>query len=58
VDQSIEWLKEFGSYFGRLHTHQFGVHPKSHPDLTVIFRDHDKGNYFDNQAKGALNTLS
>jgi sulfonate dioxygenase len=58
VDLGIQWLMEFGSYFGRLHTHQFGVHPKNHPELTVVFRDMDKGNYFDNQAGGSLNTLS
>jgi sulfonate dioxygenase len=58
VDHSIDYLKEFGSYFGRLHTHQWGVHPKGHPELTVVFRDSDKGNYFDNQAEGALNTVS
>ncbi|ETN44609.1 uncharacterized protein HMPREF1541_10279 [Cyphellophora europaea CBS 101466] len=58
VDQGIDWLREFGSYFGRLHVHQWGVHPKDAPELTVVFRDSDKGSYFDNQAEGSLNTVS
>ena len=45
VDQGIEWLKEFGSYFGRLHTHQWGPHPKGHPDLDIAFRDSAKGTW-------------
>lgn len=58
VDQGIDWLREFGSYFGRLHVHQWGVHPKDAPELTVVFRDSDKGSYFDNQSEGNLNTVS
>lgn len=58
VDQGIEWLKEFGSYFGRLHVHQWGVHPKDNPELTVVFRDSDKGSYFDNQHAGQLNSVA
>ena len=57
VDQGIEWLKEFASYFGRLHTHQWGPHPKGHPDLDISFRDSHKGTYFDDNAEGALNTV-
>ncbi|KAH7025654.1 uncharacterized protein B0I36DRAFT_375758 [Microdochium trichocladiopsis] len=58
VDQGREWLKEYGSYFGRLHVHQWGVHPKDTPELTVVFRDSDKGSYFDNQKEGQLNTVA
>ncbi len=58
VDQGIEWLKEFATYFGRLHTHQWGPHPKGHPDLDIAFRDSAKGTYLDDRAEGALNTLA
>ena len=58
VDQGIEWLKEFGSYFGRLHTHQWGPHPKGHPDLDIAFRDSAKGTYLDDRAECALNTVA
>ena len=58
VDQGIDWLREFGTYFGRLHVHQWGVHPKDAPELTVVYRDSDKGSYFDNQSEGNLNTVS
>ncbi|KAH8172501.1 lamB/YcsF family protein [Sarocladium implicatum] len=58
VDQGREWLKEYGSYFGRLHVHQWGVHPKDTPELTVVFRDSDKGSYFDNQKEGQLSTVA
>jgi sulfonate dioxygenase len=58
VDNGREWLKEYGSYFGRLHVHQWGVHPKDTPELTVVFRDSDKGSYFDNQKEGQLNTVA
>ena len=58
VDQGVEWLKEFGSYFGRLHTHQWGPHPKGHPHLDVSFRDSAKGTYLDDRAEGALNTVA
>lgn len=57
IDQPIDKLKEFGSYFGRLHVHQWGVHPKDHPELTIVFRDSDTGNYFDNQTAGELNSV-
>ena len=58
VDQGMESLKEFGSYFGRLHMHQWGHHPKSHPDLDISFRDSAKGTYLDDRAEGALNTVA
>ena len=58
VDQGVEWLKEFGPYFGRLHTHQWGPHPKGNPDLDVSFRDSAKGTYLDDRAEGALNTVA
>ncbi|KAI9710160.1 MAG: hypothetical protein M1820_002962 [Bogoriella megaspora] len=58
VDQGIEWVKAFGTYFGRLHAHQWGPHPEGHPDLDVGYRDSDKDSYFDNQAEGALNTVT
>lgn len=57
VDQGIEWIKEFGTYFGRLHTHQWCKHPKGHPDLDVSFRDSQKGTYFDDYCGGDLNTV-
>ena len=57
VDQGIESIKEFGTYFGRLHTHQWGPHPKGHPDLDISFRDSAKGTYLDDRAEGALNTV-
>ena len=58
VDQGIQWLKEFATYFGRLHTHQWGPHPKGHPDLDISFRDTAKGTYFDDLAEGALSTVA
>ena len=58
VDQGIESLKEFGTYFGRLHTHQWGPHPEGHPDLDISFRDSAKGTYLDDRVEGALNTVA
>jgi sulfonate dioxygenase len=57
VDQGMDWMKVFGSYFGRLHTHQWGPHPKGHPDLDISFRDSD-GTYFDNELNGTLNSVA
>lgn len=58
LDQGIEWIKEFGSYFGRLHTHQWGPHPKGHPDLDIGFRDGDKGTYFDDHPDVNLTSVT
>lgn len=42
VDHGAEWMKDYGSYFGRLHVHPFGTHPKDHPELTTNFRESGK----------------
>ncbi|KAK9233718.1 hypothetical protein V1525DRAFT_415617 [Lipomyces kononenkoae] len=57
VETGPQWLRDYGSYFGRLHVHQWAVHPKDCPELTVVFRDNDTGNFFDNALKGSLNTV-
>jgi len=55
VDHSAEWMKEFGSYFGRLHVHPFGTHVKDHPELVTNFRD--TGNtFFDANSDNMLTT--
>ncbi|KAL2851000.1 hypothetical protein BJY01DRAFT_233064 [Aspergillus pseudoustus] len=53
---SPEWLKEFGTHFGRLHVHQFGTHVQDHSELSTLFRDNDDS-YFDVTTSGRLNTL-
>ncbi len=53
---SPEWLKEWGTHFGRLHVHPFGTHVKDHPELSTLFRDSDD-TYFDKTTSGKLNTL-
>jgi len=55
VHQTPEWLKEYGSYFGRLHVHTFGHHIKGHPEILSNLRDTDK-TVFDNYSAGQLTT--
>jgi len=55
VHQGAQWLKEYGSYFGRLHVHQWAVHVKDHPELDVVFRDSDSS-YWSSASAGTLNT--
>jgi sulfonate dioxygenase len=58
VDQSIEWLQEFGSYFGRLHGHHQGPHAKDHPELDIVYRDRGEAHAADTQVEGGLNTVA
>jgi sulfonate dioxygenase len=55
VYQSPEFLKEYGSHFGRLHVHTFGSHVKGHPEILSNLRDSDK-TVFDNYSAGYLTT--
>lgn len=55
VDQSPEFLKEYGSHFGRLHVHSFGSHMKGHPEILSNLRDNDK-TVFDHYGAGYLTT--
>jgi len=41
-DTDPEKLTEFGSYFGPLHTHQFGDYVKGYPGITAVYRDANK----------------
>jgi hypothetical protein len=45
-------MKKFVSYFRRLHTRQWGLHAKGHPDLYIPWRDSDKGTYFVDRVDG------
>ena len=58
VDRGADWMTEFGSYFGRLHVHQWGLHPRDQPELNIVYRDSDTGSFLDIQKEGMLNTLS
>ncbi|RFU28342.1 hypothetical protein B7463_g8009, partial [Scytalidium lignicola] len=55
VDQSPEFLKQYGSHFGRLHVHSFGSHVKGHPEILSNLRDNDKS-VFDSYSAGMLTT--
>ncbi|KAF2107702.1 hypothetical protein BDV96DRAFT_693192 [Lophiotrema nucula] len=55
VDQSPEFLKQYGSHFGRLHVHSFGSHVKGHPEILSNLRDSDK-TVFDSYSAGMLTT--
>ncbi|KAK3648794.1 hypothetical protein LTR56_007234 [Elasticomyces elasticus] len=55
VDQSPEFLKQYGSHFGRLHVHSFGSHVKGHPEILSNLRDSDK-TVFDSFSAGMLTT--
>ncbi|KIX02484.1 uncharacterized protein Z518_08425 [Rhinocladiella mackenziei CBS 650.93] len=55
VYKGPDFLKEYGTHFGRLHVHCFGVHVKNHPELVIVFRDSDDTMY-DNMAEGSLNS--
>ena len=55
VYQSPEFLKQYGSHFGRLHVHSFGSHAKEHPEILSNLRDNDK-TAFDHYSAGMLTT--
>ncbi|RDW83530.1 TauD-domain-containing protein [Coleophoma crateriformis] len=55
VYQSPEFLKEYGSHFGRLHVHSFGSHVKEHPEILSNLRD-SNNTVFDNYSAGMLTT--
>lgn len=55
VDQPPEFLKQYGSHFGRLHVHTFGTHVKGHPELLNNLRDNEKTS-FDGFSAGMLTT--
>jgi len=38
LGKDAEWLKNWGSHFGRLHIHQVGLHPKGFPEMLVVYR--------------------
>ncbi|KAF2104481.1 alpha-ketoglutarate-dependent sulfonate dioxygenase [Rhizodiscina lignyota] len=55
VHQSPEFLKQYGSHFGRLHVHSFGSHMKGHPEILANLRDSNK-TVFDHYSAGMLTT--
>lgn len=55
VDQSPEFLKQYGSHFGRLHVHSFGSHVKGHPEILSNLRD-SEATVFDSYSAGMLTT--
>ena len=55
VHQPPDFLKEYGSHFGRLHVHSFGHHVKGHPEILSNLRDSNTS-VFDNYSAGYLTT--
>jgi len=37
LSKDAEWLKGWGSHFGRLHIHQIGAHPKGFPEMFLSY---------------------
>lgn len=56
VHQSPEFMKQFGSHFGRLHVHSFSTHVKGHPEILANLRDSDQ-TVFDRYSRGMLTTV-
>ncbi|KAI9068009.1 TauD-domain-containing protein [Trametes sanguinea] len=39
IDRGIDFYREWGSYFGRLHIHPTSGHPEGAPEIHLVYRD-------------------
>ncbi len=58
AERGLDYMREFGSYYGQLHCHPWAAHPKDVPDVTVVFRNSTKGQYLDSKTSKTFNTLA